>query len=208
MRQLLSSGGAAWIAGSLDTQDGATRLVPGNDEIQNRSRGALVRPSFANHDDAKKDSLPSSKREAERRKAHAIHVRVCADKCARTCATYPLRGCAPTTPPSPACGGGSGKGAPAFRRSRLRHSPSATTPMAQPQNRVSRRLKLAGVLPACLQPSVKHAPCRPVLVPADRGPRAARVRIGNSARGHRPSLRFSGMPSGKAPSVSEMAVCN
>jgi hypothetical protein len=30
----------------------------------------------------------------------------------------------------------------------------------------------------------------PVLLPADRGPRAARVRIGNSARGHRTSLRF------------------
>jgi hypothetical protein len=53
-------------------------------------------------------------------------------------------------------------------------------------------------------PSVKHAPCRPVLLPVDRGPRAARVRIGNSARGHRTSLRFSGMPSGKAPSMSEV----
>jgi hypothetical protein len=36
--------------------------------------------------------------------------------------------------------------------------------------------------------SVKHAPCRPVFLPVDRGPRAARERIGNSARGHRPSL--------------------
>jgi hypothetical protein len=50
-----------------------------------------------------------------------------ADKFTRTCATYLLRGCAPF------------RGAPAFRRSRLRHSPPATTPMAQPQNRVSRR---------------------------------------------------------------------
>jgi hypothetical protein len=36
--------------------------------------------------------------------------------------------------------------------------------------------------------AVKHAPCGPVLVPVDRGPEAARVRIGNSARGHRASL--------------------
>jgi hypothetical protein len=36
----------------------------------------------------------------------------------------------------------------AFRRSRLRHSPPATTPMAQLQNRVSRRRPLTGVSPA------------------------------------------------------------
>jgi hypothetical protein len=39
--------------------------------------------------------------------------------------------------------------------------------------------------------AVKHAPCGPVLVPVDRGPRAARERIGKktkkSARGHRAS---------------------
>jgi hypothetical protein len=69
----------------------------------------------------------AQKREAERRKAHAIHVRVIANKCCAVCATYLLRGCAPF------------RGAPAFRRSRLRHSPKASTPMAQPQNRVSRR---------------------------------------------------------------------
>jgi hypothetical protein len=80
-----------------------------------------------------------------------------------------------------------------------RHSPPALTPMAQPQNRVSRHLELAGVLPAYILASVKRAPRRPVLLPVDRCPRAARVRIGNSARGHRPSLRPSGMPSGQAP---------
>jgi hypothetical protein len=59
----------------------------------------------------------------------------------------------------------------AFRRSRLRHSPPALTPMAQLQNRVSRRL---GWQVFCLLRSddaaVKHAPCGPVLVPVDRGP--------------------------------------
>jgi hypothetical protein len=71
--------------------------------------------------------------------------------------------------------------------------------MAQPQNRVSRSLELAGVLPAHILASVKQAPCRPVLVPVDRCPRAARVRIGNSARGHRTSLRLFGMPAGQVP---------
>jgi hypothetical protein len=42
--------------------------------------------------------------------------------------------------------------------------------------------------------AVKHAPCGPVFLPVDRGPRAARERIGKSARGHRTSLRFSGLP--------------
>jgi hypothetical protein len=52
--------------------------------------------------------------------------------------------------------------------------------------------------------AVKHAPCRPVLMPVDRGSEAARVRIGNSARGDRTSLRCYGMPSGTAPLVSEV----
>jgi hypothetical protein len=47
--------------------------------------------------------------------------------------------------------------------------------------------------------AVKHAPCGPVFLPADRCPKAARERIGNSARGHRISLRCYGMPSGTAP---------
>ena len=174
---------------------------------RNRSRDALTRPSFANHDDAKNQiRFRQSKREAERRKAHAIHVRVCADECARICATYPLRGCAPTTPPSPACGGGSGKGAPAFRRSRLRHSPPAITPMAQPQNRVSRRRNLRKCFArSALLSSVKHAPRRPVFVPVDRGPRAARERIG-IFRARAPPLAFvfQACPSGKAPSMSEV----
>ena len=36
-------------------------------------------------------------------------------------------------------------------------------------------------------------------MPVDRGSEAARVRIGNSARGDRASLRCYGMPSGTAP---------
>ena len=62
--------------------------------------------------------------------------------------------------------------APTFRRSRLRHSPPASTPMAQLQNRVSRGGRAAGVSPASptkeKDAAVKHAPCGLVLVPVDR----------------------------------------
>jgi Cap4 SAVED domain len=82
---------------------------------------------------------------------------------------------------------GEGQGGGRARLSALTLAALATGsyPMAQPQNRVSRHLELAGVLPAHILASVKQAPCRPVLLPVDRCPRAARVRIGNSARGHR-----------------------
>ena len=61
---------------------------------QNRSRDAFMRPSFANRDDAKNKFASSKQREAERRKAHAIHVRA-AQTSVRSCATHLLRGCAP-----------------------------------------------------------------------------------------------------------------
>jgi hypothetical protein len=35
------------------------RVKPGNDDVKNRSRDALTRPSFAHHHDARKDSLPA-----------------------------------------------------------------------------------------------------------------------------------------------------
>ena len=62
---------------------------------RNRSRDAFMRPSFAKHDDAKnRFASGNKKREAERRKAHAIHVRA-AQTSVRSCATHLLRGCAP-----------------------------------------------------------------------------------------------------------------
>jgi hypothetical protein len=77
------------------------------------------------------------------------------------------------------------RGAPAFRRSRLRHSPPATTPMAQPQNRVSRRRTLLSVLPAwpdCLRLSTLRADrsfCRSTGDPEPPGSGC------ETARGHR-----------------------
>jgi hypothetical protein len=61
------------------------------------------------------------------------------------------------------------------------------------------RRPLTGVSPASPTiAAVKHAPCGPVLVPVDRGPEAARERIGNSARGHRtsPSLSWHAVRNG------------
>ena len=101
------------------------------------------------------------RREAERRKAHCpANVRRQVAVCALPLWRAPCHRHA------------------AFRRSRLRHSPPALTPMAQLQNRVSRGGGATGVLPASPKKlaAVKHAPCRPVLLPVDRGPGAARER--------------------------------
>jgi hypothetical protein len=136
-----------------------------------------------------KGGLPAPKREAERRKAHCpTNVRA-------------KRGSAPLSlPSSAACRRGTGRGHAAFRRSSLRHSPPASTPMAQPRNRVSRGRGWR-VLPASPnEAAVKHAPCRPVLVPVDRGSRAARVRLASRPRAPRLALVFTALPSGKAPS--------
>ena len=57
---------------------------------------------------------------------------------------------------------------------------------------------------SALLSSVKHAPCRPVLLPVDRGPRAARERMAYPRAGTAPRFRLSGLPSGKAPSLSEV----
>ena len=92
------------------------------------------------------------------------------------------------------------RGAPAFRRSRLRHSPPAFTPMAQPQNRVSRRRTSQvfcplGPFASCkTMSSVKHAPCGPVFLPVDRGPGAARERMAYPRAGTAPRVRLSGLP--------------
>ena len=81
-----------------------------------------------------------------------------------------------------------------------RHSPGRTHPaLAQPQNRVSRHLELAGVLPAYILASVKRAPRRPVFLPVDRCPRAARERIAFIRARAPHSLRLPKVPSRKAP---------
>jgi hypothetical protein len=98
-----------------------TRNAQAEREKGNRSRGASSAPEACSprcHKAKSYEALPpANKREAERRKAHCpINVRV-----KRGCALLSWRRAA-------------------FRRSRLRHSPPGSTPMAQLQNRVSRGL--------------------------------------------------------------------
>jgi len=98
-----------------------TRNAQAEREKENRSRGASSASEACSprcHKAKSYEALPpAKKREAERRKAHCpINVRV-----KRGCALLSWRRAA-------------------FRRSRLRHSPPASTPMAQLQNRVSRGL--------------------------------------------------------------------
>ena len=93
-----------------------------------------------------------------------------ADKFTRTCATHLLRGCAPfrARPPfgAHACG------------TRHRLSPRWLSPRTGfPEDGLRECFARSALLP-----SVKHAPCGPVFLPADRGPKPP------SARGHRPSL--------------------
>jgi hypothetical protein len=98
------------------------------------------------------------------------------------------RGCAPLSGARPPSGASP------------RHSPKASTPMAQPQNRVSSRHGEKSVLPARrrrLELSTLRADrsfCRPTGAPGPPGSGSH-----PSARGHRIPLRFPKVPSRKAP---------
>ena len=143
-----------------------------------RSRGALMRPSFASHDhDAipKIGSLPA-KKGAERRKAHANHRRH-ADKCA-VCALVCVRG-----------GSAPMRGALAFRRSaaalaRANASAVGSAPVpAFPETRSRGRYPLR---------SVTSLP-RSAETGRSAGRAVARSRPGadgKSARRHRPRSAF------------------
>ena len=145
------------------------------------------------------------KRSAERRmpSMSALRKRVYA-----VCATHLLRGCAPIISSLPRLQERVREGArPPFGAhacgTRHRLSPRWLSPRtgfpADEPRRCFARLALLS--------AVKHAPCRPVFLPADRGPRAARERIG-IFRARAPPLAsvFQACPSGKAPySMSEVA---
>ena len=138
-------------------------------EKGNRSRGASSAPEACSprcHEAKSYEALPpAKKREAERRKAHCpINVRV-----KRGCALLSWRRAA-------------------FRRSRLRHSPPGSTPMAQLQNRVSRGLTDGcfarfAKLPRLSTLRADRSLCRSTGDPKPPGCGAA-----SSARGHRRSL--------------------
>jgi len=98
------------------------RIKSGNDDTENHSRDASSRPSFANYN-ATRRFAPGTKEGGEAPKGALSYQSPLARRRIHH-GTRPPVGASP------------------------RHSPPALTPMAQPQNRVSRRLELAGVLPA------------------------------------------------------------
>ena len=142
------------------------RVKPGNDGTKNRSRDALTRPSYAHHHDAiPKKIRPRQQKGGEAPKGALSYQSPLARQRDLLAEARPPSGASP------------------------RHSPPALTPMAQPQNRVSQHLELAGVLPAYILASVKRAPRRPVFLPVDRCPRAARERIAFIRRSRHSTLK-------------------
>jgi hypothetical protein len=118
----------------------ALRAVPlprsvslrGGGQTKSFSRRDRVRVLLHHHDTSR--MLAAPKREAKRRKAQCqAYPRTPANVTACRCFK---RGCAPLSRARPPSGASP------------RHSPPATTPMAQPQNRVSSRHGAPGVLPA------------------------------------------------------------
>ena len=163
------------------------RVKPGNDDLErgcrkdnvkNRSRDASGARALRTTTtlSQKINSLPAHKREAERRKAHANHVRVSRKRVGREFAPLICSAAARIF----------------SRRARL----SALTLAAlasgcHPDGSAPEpgfpKTDIARVLPAQpFESSVKHAPCGPVLVPVDRGPRAARARMANPLAGTAP----------------------
>ena len=159
---------------------------------RNRSRDAFMRPSFANHDDAKnRFASGNKKREAERRKAHANHRRH-ADKCVvcaarlRSGRQRALSGRARL----PALCGGTRQG------ERIAVG-SAPVP-AFPETRSRGRYPLRSVTSLPRSAETGRSAGRAV---AQSRPGAD----GKSARRHRPRSAFQACLSGKAPSMSDVA---
>ena len=154
-------------------------------EKQNRSRGASSAPEACSprcHKAKSYEALPpAKKREAERRKAHCpINVRV-----KRGCALLSWRRAA-------------------FRRSRLRHSPPRSTPMAQLQNRVSRGLTDGCFARFAKLPRLSTLRADRSLCRSTGDPKPPECGAATSARRHRSLLSSLRHAFRKAPSVSEI----
>ena len=154
-------------------------------EKQNRSRGASCAPEACSprcHKAKSYEALPpAKKREAERRKAHCpINVRV-----KRGCALLSWRRAA-------------------FRRSRLRHSPPRSTPMAQLQNRVSRGLTDGCFARFAKLPRLSTLRADRSLCRSTGDPKPPECGAATSARRHRSLLSSLRHAFRKAPSVSEI----
>jgi hypothetical protein len=149
------------------------RVKPGNDEIENRSRGALTRPSLPHHHATKDSPLNKrGKRSAERRMPSMSALRKQVDA---VCAAHLLRGCAPLISSLPPGGGGSGGGCARLSALTLAALATGYHPDGSAPEPGFPKTDLAECFARLAQlSSVKHAPCRPVFLPVDRGPRAAR----------------------------------
>ena len=144
-----------------------------------------LRPRLAHHAATKQKAtklcLPRKRREAERRKAHCpINVRV-----KRGCALLSWRRAA-------------------FRRSRLRHSPPRSTPMAQLQNRVSRGLTDGCFARFAKLPRLSTLRADRSLCRSTGDPKPPECGAATSARRHRSLLSSLRHAFRKAPSVSEI----
>ena len=143
-----------------------------------------LRPRLVHHAAIKQKlrSIASrEKREAERRKAHCpINVRV-----KRGCALLSWRRAA-------------------FRRSRLRHSPPRSTPMAQLQNRVSRGLTDGCFARFAKLPRLSTLRADRSLCRSTGDPKPPECGAATSARRHRSLLSSLRHAFRKAPSVSEI----
>ena len=168
---------AAWIAGLKGVHARLRRAMLGNDEIECVLAARFFASEYCRR--RRHEDSPLQNREAERRKAHRPTMSAPTDKSAKlVCAR--LR-------------------AVSFF---LRHARLSALTLAAlatgyypdgsaPEPGFPRR-RLTGVLPASLKnAAVKHAPCGPVLVPVDRGPEAARERIGKKIRARAPHLAFA-----------------
>jgi hypothetical protein len=92
----------------------------------------------------------------------------------------------------------------AFRRSRLRHSPPASTPMAQLQNRVSRGFDARVFARFAKPPRLSTLRADRSLCRSTGDPKPPGCGAASSARGHRGSLSSLRHAFRKAPSVSEI----
>ena len=81
-----------------------------------------------------------------------------------------------------------------------RHSPNGRDPLTQLQTTFPGTGQKQAFCPPHACP-VQRAPRRPVLVPAEWCPEAARVRIGNSARGHRSRSALQACLPERRPSI-------
>ena len=155
-----------------------------------RSRDALMRPSSAHHHGRhfKNRFAPGSKRGSKAPKG----------------ACLPFR--ANPQAPRPVGTGAAARsfGARSPSGALLRHSPGRThPPLAQLQFPRFLRPNLTGITRFGLS-RVYRAPRRPVVVPVERWPRAARERMANPPAGTAPAPLFRLALPEKAPSMSEV----